>query len=43
MATDAQRVYMYNVVDELKTKNAISLNYLDTGVEITPEDTADNE
>jgi GcvH upstream region-like protein len=34
MADDAQRTYMHAVIDDLKSKNAISLDYLDRNIEL---------
>lgn len=38
IADDAQRVYMHDVLKTIKEKNAISLDYMNTAVEMTADD-----
>lgn len=38
LSDDAQRTYMHRVLDEIKAKHAISLEYLDRSAEIEPEE-----
>lgn len=39
LSDDAQRTYTHRVIDELKAKHAISLEYLDRATEMLPEET----